>query len=113
VRGFGYNELSPVETVEVVNPDTGETETREIKVGGKHLLTGTFEIIRDLPRSLAIATFFDVGNAFDKFGDPLEYSAGVGVRWRLPVVTVGIDIAQPLSEPGASPRLHLNFSPKL
>jgi translocation and assembly module TamA len=113
VRGFGYNELSPVETVQVVDPDTGETETQEIKVGGKHLLTGTFEIIRDLPRSLAIAAFFDLGNAFDKFGDPLEYSAGVGVRWRLPVVTVGVDIAQPLSEPGASPRLHLNFSPKL
>jgi len=38
---------------------------------------------------------------------------GIGFRLRLPVVTVGIDIAQPLSEGGAGPRLHINFSPKL
>jgi translocation and assembly module TamA len=113
VRGFGYQELSPVETAQVLNPETGVLETQEIKVGGKHMLTGTVEIIRDLPRSLAVAAFFDIGNAFDKFGDSLENSAGLGIRWRLPVVTVGIDVAQPLSEKGASPRLHLNFSPKL
>ena len=97
------------------NPDIDPTRTATpvtVKVGGKHLLTGTVEIMRDLPRNLGIAVFFDFGNAFDHFGDPLEYSAGIGFRWRLPVVTLGIDIAQPLSEPGASPRLHINFSPK-
>ena len=120
VRGFGYNELSPTEEVcqrdedgePVLGPD-GECVTQTIRVGGKHLLTGTVELIRDLPRSLGIAAFVDFGNAFDNFGDPLEYSAGLGMRWRLPVVTVGVDIAQPLSEPGAGPRLHINFSPKL
>jgi translocation and assembly module TamA len=60
-----------------------------------------------------VAAFYDIGNAFDKFGDPLEYSVGLGFRWRLPAVTLGIDVAQPLSEPGASPRLHINFAPKL
>jgi len=34
-------------------------------------------------------------------------------RLRLPVVTLGIDVAEPLSRAGASPRLHINFSPKL
>jgi translocation and assembly module TamA len=97
----------------VTDPDTGQPVTEAVKVGGKHLLTGTVEIIRDLPRNLGVAVFADAGNAFDHFGDPLEYSAGFGIRWRLPVVTMGIDIAQPLSEPGASPRLHINFSPKL
>jgi len=85
------------------------------------MLSGTVELVRNLPRNLGIAAFFDIGNAYDKFGEPpdpddsdfLEYSAGLGIRWRLPVVTLGIDIAQPLSEPGASPRLHINFSPKL
>jgi translocation and assembly module TamA len=115
VRGFGYNELSPVEPV--LNPDGTQAidkdgKPRTEKVGGKHLLTGTVEISRDLPRSFGIAAFFDFGNAFDKFGDPLEYSAGLGFRWRLPAVTLGIDVAQPLSEPGASPRLHINFAPK-
>jgi hypothetical protein len=43
---------------------------------------------------------------------------GLGVRLRLPVVSVGIDIAQSLTTPDGTsrrpgPRLHLNFSPKL
>ncbi len=109
VRGFGFNELSPTRTV--VDPDTGETT--EERVGGQHLLVGTVEVIRDLPRNLGVAVFVDVGNAFDEFGDPLEYSAGVGIRLRLPIATVGLDVAQSLSESGKSPRLHINFSPKL
>ena len=119
VRGFGYNDLSPVEG--------GST-----KIGGRHLLTGTVEVIRDLPRNLGAALFFDAGNAFDSFGDPLQYSVGIGVRLRLPIVTLGVDIAQPLTNPVCrsvtpdprcnleagfdrrpGPRLHLNFSPKL
>jgi translocation and assembly module TamA len=116
VRGFGYNELSPVTVVtdkdgKPVKDADGNVRT--VKLGGKHLLTGTVELVRDLPNNFGVATFFDFGNAFDKFGDPLEYSVGLGVRFRLPVVTLGIDIAQPLSEPGAGPRLHINFSPKL
>jgi translocation and assembly module TamA len=112
VRGFGYNELSPVETITVTD-ENGKEVTQSVKVGGKHLLTGTVELMRDLPRNLGVAVFTDFGNAFDRFGDTLEYSAGLGIRWRLPVVTLGIDIAQPLSESGAGPRLHINFSPKL
>jgi translocation and assembly module TamA len=119
VRGFGYNDLSPV--------DSGSA-----KIGGRHLFTGTVEVIRDLPRNLGAAVFFDTGNAFDAFGDPLQYSVGVGIRLRLPIVTLGIDIAQPLTNPVCrsvtpdprcslqsgfdrlpGPRLHLNFSPKL
>jgi hypothetical protein len=51
---------------------------------------------------------------------------GVGLRVRLSVLTLGIDIAKPLYEPCAQPieegrtsctpgglRLHINFSPKL
>ena len=116
VRGFGYNDLSPTEVVldENGNPKLDEKGNPiTVKVGGKHLLTGTVELVRDLPRNFGVATFFDFGNAFDHFGDPLEYSVGVGFRWRLPVVTLGVDVAQPLSEPGLGPRLHINFSPKL
>jgi translocation and assembly module TamA len=111
VRGFGYNELSP--TQDVFDPLDPTKKIGTVKTGGKHLLTGTVEFTRDLPRNLGVAAFYDIGNAFDKFGDPLEYSVGIGLRWRLPAVSLGIDVAQPLSEPGASPRLHINFSPKL
>jgi translocation and assembly module TamA len=124
VRGFGFNDLSPVETAldrdgnPRIDPDTGDP--LQIKVGGRHLLTGTVEFIRDLPRNTGVAVFADFGNAFDEWGkspDPadrnfLEYSVGVGFRWRLPVVTIGVDIAQALSE-STGPRLHINFSPKL
>jgi translocation and assembly module TamA len=70
------------------------------------------EIVRDLPLNLAVATFFDAGNAFDSWGDGLEYAAGVGVRYRLPVVSIGLDVAKPLST-GGNYRLHLNITPKL
>jgi len=119
VRGFGYTDLSP-------RDEFGS------RVGGRHLLVGTAELIRDLPRNFSLAVFFDIGNAVDEFDEPLQYSAGIGLRLRLPVVTLGIDVAQPLTnpacrasrpdprcrlEPGfaerSGPRLHINFLPKL
>ncbi len=113
VRGFGYNSLSPVETLDLRGcADDARLCGVGRTTGGRHLVFGSAEIARDLPRNLAIATFFDIGNAFNRFGDPLAYSAGVGLRFRLPVVTLGIDVATPLSTSG-SPRLHLNISPKL
>jgi translocation and assembly module TamA len=113
VRGFGFRDLSPVE---LVIDDEGN-ESLE-KVGGKHLLAGSVELVRDLPKNFAVAVFADAGNAFNEFGDPLMYSVGLGFRLRLPVVSVGIDIAQALTTPAGEserpgPRLHLNFSPKL
>lgn len=107
VRGFGYESLSPRE---LVTDDEGRTEFKT--VGGRHLLVGSAEIVRDLPWNLAFATFFDIGNAFNNFRDPLEYSAGVGIRYRLPGISIGIDVAKPLST-GDGPRLHLNITPKL
>src|SRR4029077_19761667 len=87
------------------------------KVGARDLLTGTVEIERDLPRNFGVAAFFDAGNAVDRFNAPLAYSVGLGFRLRLPVVTVGVDVAQALRAPGfpspPGPRIHLNISPKL
>ena len=98
VRGFDLNELAPRDA----NGDS---------IGGKHLATGTVEVTRDLPRNFGIATFFDIGNAFDDFKYPqLEYSAGLGVRYNIAVATFGVDVAQPLSESGRGPRLHLYIS---
>jgi translocation and assembly module TamA len=138
VRGFAYNELSPYEAVCEQNSKgqfeyiKGTTDCAAvagyIKTGGKDVFTGTVELIRDLPRNLGIATFVDYGNALNSFKNPgclpapvggspvctpfIQYSVGVGLRVRLPVMTLGIDIAQPLSV-NAGPRLHINFSPKL
>jgi len=90
VRGFALNELSP----------NG--------VGGRNLVTGTVEVVRDLPRNFGVAAFYDIGNAFDDFSAPdLQYSTGLGVRYNIAVASFGIDVAQALSESGRSPRVHL------
>ncbi len=139
VRGFAYNELSPLEgpvcqtnaAGQVLSNGSGGCQPKPgyyLKTGGKDVLTGTFEVIRELPRSLGVAAFFDYGNALNSFRKPdcvpgaemgtticppfIQYSVGVGLRVRLPVMTLGVDIAQPLSTNGG-PRLHINFSPKL
>jgi translocation and assembly module TamA len=98
VRGFALNELSP-------------RDADGNSVGGRHLATGTIEVVRDLPRNFGVAAFYDIGNAFDDFKDPqLEYSVGLGVRYNIAVASFGVDVAQPLSESGKNPRFHLYIS---
>jgi len=96
VRGFGLNELSPI------NDDK--------TTGGRYLLYGTVELERDLPRNFRWATFYDIGNAINKLDAALQYSAGVGLRWHISIASFGLDVAQPLSMSGRSPRLHLHIS---
>ncbi len=124
VRGFGYDDLSPLRTVRQTGtfdtgPNQGQPFDRFVsqRIGGRHLLTGTVEFERDLPRNLGVAVFSDFGNALDRLDDKLAIAVGVGFRWRLPVVTVGIDVAKALHAPGfdtlPGARLHLNISPRL
>jgi len=101
VRGFALNELGPTE----VAPDGTKTN-----VGGRDKLVGSIEIERDFPHNLRGAVFFDAGNAFNNWNTPLEYSAGIGVRFKLPMVMIGFDLAQALSESGKKPRVHLNIT---
>jgi translocation and assembly module TamA len=107
VRGFGYNSLSPEELITLPN---GTTELRN--TGGKHMIVGSVELVHDLPKNLGVAAFFDFGNAFNDFGDKLEYAGGLGLRYRLPVVSIGLDVAKPMST-GGNWRIHLNITPKL
>jgi translocation and assembly module TamA len=97
VRGFALNELSPLD-------EFGK------RVGARNLIVGTTELERDLPKNLRLAVFYDIGNAIDHFGDPLEDAAGIGLRWHISVASLGLDVAQPLSVSGRSPRLHLHIS---
>lgn len=123
VRGFEYDVLSPVTEQVYANgtPVYANNHVIYLKTGGRDVLTGTIELERDLPRNLGVAVFSDFGNAYDSFSHSpnpvyphyIEYSTGVGLRWRLPVVTVGIDVAKALSRSGTSPRLDINFAPKL
>jgi translocation and assembly module TamA len=105
VRGFALNELSP---------PLDETQTRAGSSGqgggGEHKLVASVELERDFPRNFRGAVFFDTGNAFNDWSTPLEYSIGIGVRWRLPMLMIGLDVAQALSESDRRPRLHLNIT---
>ncbi|NJO12917.1 MAG: BamA/TamA family outer membrane protein, partial [Gammaproteobacteria bacterium] len=96
VRGFALNSLSP-------------KDDESNSIGGRNLLTGSVELERALPRNFGVAAFYDIGNAFDDFGDPLESAAGLGLRYHIAVASLGVDVAQPLSVSG-SPRLHLYIS---
>jgi translocation and assembly module TamA len=105
VRGFALNELSPpLDSTQTRAGSSGQGG------GGEHKLVGSIEFERDFPRSFRGAVFFDIGNAFNDWDTPLEYSAGIGVRWRLPMLMIGVDVAQALSESGRNPRLHLNIT---
>jgi translocation and assembly module TamA len=107
VRGFGFDELSPVTL-----SSTGQQQ----RIGGRHLITGTLEVQRDISRGIALATFVDFGNALNRFQDPLAWSTGLGIRWLLPGITLGLDVAQAVRAPGydklPGPRLHVNISPR-
>jgi translocation and assembly module TamA len=105
VRGFGINELSPP-----VDPAKADPRNAEDGGGGEHKIVGSLELERDFPRNLRGAVFVDVGNAFNEWDTPLEYSVGLGVRWKLPMLMIGVDIAQALSESGMKPRFHLNIT---
>jgi translocation and assembly module TamA len=105
VRGFALDELSPPAD-QSTSPSTGSNQ----RVGGEHKIVGSVELERDLPRNFRVAVFYDTGNAFNDWSTPLEYSVGIGLRWRLPMLLIGIDVAQPLSESDRRPRLHLNIT---
>jgi len=104
VRGFAINELSPP-------LEDGEASANgDDSGGGEHKIVASIELERDFPRNFRGAVFFDTGNAFNNWDTPLEYSVGIGVRWKLPMLMIGVDIAQALSESGKKPRLHLNMT---
>ena len=103
VRGFALDSLSPQDP----NAPPGSENKG---VGGRHKLVASVELERDLPHDLRGAVFFDTGNAFDDWNTPLEYSVGVGIRLKLPMLLIGVDLAQALSEPGKKPRIHLNIT---
>jgi translocation and assembly module TamA len=100
VRGFGLNQLSPINA-------EGDL------IGGRHLLFISAELEWDVREQWIVDVFADAGNAFDRFGDPLEYSVGVGFRWRSPIGLIGGDIAKALSVDGQGYRLHFSVRPEL
>lgn len=101
IRGYAYNSLGPTDAA-------GEV------IGGRDLLVGSVEVERDLRSNVALALFFDAGNAFDDAGDfEVMRGSGFGLRWRTPIGAIRLDFAQALDKGGNPWRLHLTVGPDL
>ena len=99
VRGHAYN---------VIGPDVdGDV------VGGKHLLESSLEYEIPFTEKWSVATFVDIGDAFD---DKPDYKTGVGIglHWRSPIGPVRLDFGHALDKPpGKSLRFHLTIGSDL
>ncbi|MED5510548.1 MAG: BamA/TamA family outer membrane protein, partial [Pseudomonadota bacterium] len=100
IRGFDYQSLGP-------EGDDGEVE------GGRYLAVGSLEYENMFLGDWGGAVFTDFGNAYNSFSDPIEYSVGVGVRWRSPVGLIRVDLAKALSDTDESIALHIVIGPDL
>ncbi len=100
IRGFDYEDLGPRDS----NGDV---------IGGKYLAVGSLEYEHRIKKNWALASFVDAGNAFNDFGDDIEYSVGFGLRWFSPVGLVRVDLASGISDPDKPIRLHIMIGPDL
>ncbi|WP_438971879.1 autotransporter assembly complex protein TamA [Methylophaga sp.] len=100
IRGFDYQSLGP-------EGDDGEVE------GGRYLAVGSVEYEHMFLDDWGGAIFTDFGNAYNDFSDPIEYSVGIGVRWRSPVGLIRVDIAKGLSDTDQPIGLHIVIGPDL
>lgn len=99
VRGYDYRTLGPLN-------EEGDV------IGGKNLLVGSLEYEHRILEKWSLAAFYDTGNAFNDFSEPLKKGAGVGVRWHSPVGLIRIDVAAAL-EDDYPLRLHVTVGPDL
>ena len=100
IRGYDYQAVGPK------NPE-GQV------LGGKNLLVGSLEYEQKILDKWSLASFYDIGNAFNDFSEPLKHGAGIGVRWQSPVGLIRVDVAAALSEKGYPLRLHITVGPDL
>ncbi|MSQ98016.1 MAG: outer membrane protein assembly factor, partial [Xanthomonadales bacterium] len=83
VRGYGFESLS------------------NNNVGSNNILTGSAEINWSFRKDWSVATFIDVGNAFNEWHEAnLKKGVGVGLRWYSIAGPISVDVAQALSYDG-------------
>lgn len=94
VRGYNHDSLAPLS-------DKGYL------MGGQALAVGSVEYNYEVLEGLRLATFADVGGAYDRsFKTPTKVGAGVGLRWASPVGQVRVDIATGVKEKDRPIKLH-------
>lgn len=94
VRGYKYNTLAP------------KDEQNNV-VGGKNLLVGSVELQYRFLQNWDVATFYDIGNAYNASDTKLKQGAGIGIGWIYSFFSVRFYGASALSEADKPWRLHV------
>lgn len=97
VRGWPFRRLSPrIESCDA------EGDCRQIPIGGKGMVHGTFEVRVRTVADLWVAGFGDMGDVRDEIADlsggGLMYSSGGGLRYVSPVGTFRLDVGVRINE---------------
>ena len=96
VRGYGFEDLS----------NNG--------IGSNNIVTASAEIEWSFRQDWSLATFYDIGNAFNDWSNAqLKRGAGLGIRWYSIAGPVRVDIAQALDIDGHPWQLHFTIGTPL
>lgn len=96
VRGYGFEDLSTNRN------------------GGNNLIVGSVEYEYRVGERWSLATFADIGNAFNDVTEPeLKRGWGVGFRWYTMIGPLQIDFAQALDADDKPWRLHFTIGTRL
>ena len=83
-------------------------------IGSNNIITASAEVEWNFRPDWSLATFYDVGNAFNDWGETnLKHGAGVGIRWYSIAGPVRLDFAQALSYDGDPWRIHFTIGTPL
>jgi translocation and assembly module TamA len=91
IRGFGYKDIGP----------------------GKYLILGSAEFQQRIYKTWYAAVFYDMGNAMNDWGDPLNRSIGGGVVWQSPLGPLRLYIARAISDRDKPFRIEFSLGPDL
>jgi translocation and assembly module TamA len=92
VRGYGFESLS------------------NNNIGSNNIVTASVEAEYRVLENWSVATFFDIGNAFNDWSETrLKKGAGVGVRWYSIAGVVRVDVAQALDLQDKPWRIHFTI----
>jgi translocation and assembly module TamA len=105
VRGFPYQSLG----IDLTR-DFGAGPAA-VSIGGASYLGGQFEARLNITDAIQAVAFADVGivgiEAFPDSDSGMQVGAGLGVRYRTPIGPIRLDLATPLSGPGADGSLQI------
>ncbi len=94
VRGYDYNSLSPLD-------ENGK------RAGGRNLLVGSIELQYRFLKHWDVATFYDIGNAFNIGNTDLKQGAGIGFGWIYSLLSIRVYAANALDISDRPWKFHL------